>query len=212
MAYALAIAFVLVAVAELGDKTQLLTLVLAARYRPIHVLAGVAGAVLVLQFAATAVGSAVGNLLPRTLLGVFTGVLFVGFGLWTLRPQRDEDAEGEASRASRFGPVAGVAIAFFLAEIGDKTQVLTMTIAADPGAAARSVSLVGLDVPAPSAGPAAFLGVWLGSALGMLLVNGLAIVVGAALGSRLPEKWVRVASGVVFILFGVAALASTFLG
>ncbi|MFA5843336.1 MAG: TMEM165/GDT1 family protein [Coriobacteriia bacterium] len=210
MLAAFTVAAVLVALAELGDKTQMLTLVLASRYRGWQVLAGVTAAVLGLQLLATAFGRAVGGLVPERVLAVVTGLLFIGFGLWTLRPGPDEDAEEEADRGSRFGPILAVAAAFFLAELGDKTQVLTMSIAADPGAAARPLAFLGgwLRGPAPS-GTAAFLGVWFGSTLGMVAVNSLSIVAGAAIGKRLPRRVVARVSGVVFILFGVATLMAS---
>jgi putative Ca2+/H+ antiporter (TMEM165/GDT1 family) len=104
--------------------------------------------------------------------------------------------------------VLGAAGAFFIAELGDKTQLLTMTIAADPGAAGRSLpGLAGLLGPAAS-GPAAYVAVWAGSTVGMLVINGLAALAGTALGSRLSPRLIKRVSGVVFIGFGVLMIAS----
>ncbi len=214
IAYLVATAFV--AVAELGDKTQMLTLVLAVRYRAWQVLLGVTVAVLALQALAVGVGATVGCLVPDTVLGVVTGVLFVGFGVWSLWSARSgtDDAEiaEEASRAARFGPVLGVAAAFFLAEFGDKTQLLTMSIAADPGAAARTLALF-TEAPSIVAGtPETLLAVWLGSTTGMLLVNGLVVLLGAAIGTRMPPRVVARVSGAVFIGFGLVTLGVTSAG
>ncbi len=202
----------LVSLAELGDKTQMLTLVLAARYKPRQVLLGVFLAVLALQALAVAAGGLVGNLLPASTVGIVAGLLFIGFGVWTLRSTSEDDHDPDARARGRFGPVLGVAGAFFLAELGDKTQLMTMSIAADPGVAARSLGFLGGIVPAVEAGPGAYIAVWLGSTLGMMLVNGLAVVLGAALGARLSPHVIARVSGAVFIAFGVLSIASVLLG
>ena len=217
MLYAFAVATILIALAELGDKTQLLALGLAAKYKTWQVVLGVLSAILVLQLVATVAGQLVGNILPDTWLAVITGVLFIGFGVWTIRGGA-EDTEEEASRGSRYGAVLTVAVAFFLAELGDKTQIMTMTLAADPAAVLRAFGGVGpaiesfltesgIDAGALDARQV-FWGVWLGSTLGMLLANSIAIVAGSMLGRRLPEKLIARISGSIFIAFGVLSLAS----
>jgi len=213
--YAFFVATVLITLAELGDKTQLLALVLATRYRAWQVLVGIFGATLLVHFLSTLVGGAVGSLIPQAVLSWIAGVLFVGFGAWTLRG--DSVDEDETPRQPRFGPIMTVAIAFFLAELGDKTQIMTMTIAADPGAALRSFGgtvsswiPAGLSAPSPGSVPA-FWGVWMGSTLGMVIADGLAILVGAVLGKSLPERLITRISGIVFILFGIAIIAGQYL-
>jgi putative Ca2+/H+ antiporter (TMEM165/GDT1 family) len=211
--YAFLVATILVALAELGDKTQLLALMLACRYKPWQVLVGIFGATLLIHLISTALGAAVGSLIPAVLLTWVAGVLFVGFGVWTLRG--DSVADDEAEAPSRFGPILASAIAFFLAEIGDKTQIMTMTIAADPGAAMRTFGGFAAHwLPAnltPPSGAAAFLGVWMGSTVGMVLADGIAIVVGAVLGKTLPEKLITRISGVLFVVFGVGMIAAMYL-
>ncbi len=212
MVAAFIVAFALVAIAEFGDKTQMLTLVLSARYGSKPVLVGVAIAILALQLVAVAAGGLVGALIPRGVLAVLTGVLFVGFGLWTLFfSGKDEDLDEEADKGAGRGPIVGTALAFFLAELGDKTQIMTMTIAADPGAAARSLGTLG-DHLAAGTGPLALVAVWLGSTAGMLLVNGAAALVGTALGSRLSPRLIQRVSGGIFLVFGVLTLAAYFFG
>ena len=210
MLTAFVVATVLIALAELGDKTQLLALCLAARYDPWKVLVGITGATLLIHLLSTAVGEAAGGIIPAFWLRLLTGALFVGFGVWTLRGEADA---GSDTSDGRFGPVVASGVAFFLAEFGDKTQIMTMTVAADPGAALRSLGILGSHIP-PSAAPtkaAAFVGVWLGSTVGMVLADGLAIVVGAVLGKKLPERLITRVAGAFFILFGVASLLSAFL-
>ena len=213
MLYAFLVATILITLAELGDKTQLLALVLACRYKPWEVLVGIFGATLLIHLLSTAAGAAIGNFLPTVLVTWVAGLLFVGFGVWTLRG--DSVDEDEADKPSRFGPILTSAIAFFIAELGDKTQIMTMTIAADPGAAMRTFGgfaahwlPTGLT---PPTGAAAFIGVWMGSTVGMVLADGDAILVGAVLGKSLPEKLITRISGVLFVLFGIGMIAALYL-
>ena len=214
MLYAFAVATVLITLAELGDKTQLLALCLAARYRWWQVLIGIFGATLFIHLFSTLIGQAVGSIIPELWLGIITGVLFIGFGVWTLRGEKDDGDDG--ARTGRFGPIVTVAIAFFLAEMGDKTQIMTMTIAADPAAVLRTfgaagpaisgaLGRIGLNADGLTAAQS-FWGVWMGSTVGMMIADGVAIVVGSILGKRLPERLITRISGALFILFGVATL------
>lgn len=205
MGFAFLSAAVLVAVAEFGDKTQMLTLVFAARYGARRVLLGVAAAVVALQLIAVVAGGAVGALVPQWVLAWITGALFIAFGVWTLVSHGDDDEEHEAGAVGSAGrPILGIAAAFFLAELGDKTQIMTMAIAAEPLAAAKSLGLAtaGADrLPV-------LAGVWAGSVVGMMVVNGLAALAGSALGAKLSPKLVARVSGVAFIGFGVLVIAS----
>jgi len=206
------IALLLVTLAELGDKTQLLVLALAARYRPTHVIVGVAIAVLLLQLIAVLLGTVAGSLLPEKAVAIVAGLLFIGFGVWTWRDASgDEEDEQIAERGRGLGPVLTVAAAFFVAELGDKTQLMTVSIAADPSAALRTLERVIPGLQPPAAGTAGtMIGVWLGSTLGMLLADGVALLIGFLLGARLPERLIRRFAAVVFVLFGVVTLVSAF--
>jgi putative Ca2+/H+ antiporter (TMEM165/GDT1 family) len=217
--YAFVVATILITLAELGDKTQLLALALACKYKAWQVLVGIFFATLAVHLFSTLLGQAVGNLIPDVWLAVITGVLFIGFGIWTLRGDKDGDAERPPSR---FGPIVTVGIAFFLAELGDKTQIMTTTIAADPAAVLRTLGSAGPAVSdaLASMGVTAdgltatqtFWGVWMGSTVGMMIADGLAIIVGVVLGKRIPEKLITRISGVIFILFGVLSLAAALIG
>ena len=212
MGAAFLIALLLVTLAELGDKTQLLVLALAARYRPTHVIVGVAIAVLLLQLIAVLLGTVAGSLLPEKAVAIVAGLLFIGFGVWTWRDASgDEEDEQIAERGRGLGPVLTVAAAFFVAELGDKTQLMTVSIAADPSAALRTLEQVIPGLQPPAAGTAGtMIGVWLGSTLGMLLADGVALLIGFLLGARLPERLIRRFAAVVFVLFGVVTLVSAF--
>lgn len=207
------IAFVLVALAELGDKSQLLLLAFSARYRPIKVLLGAALAIAVLQAIAVVLGQAVGAFVPMRLVALAAGAVFIGFGVHSWIHAGGRDDADEVRPAPRLGPVLTVALAFFLAEFGDKTQLMTVSIAADPAAALRTLGSFAPSVEAPDGGSAGVaLGVWFGSSLGMLAADAVAITAGAILGRRLPGDVIARFSAVVFVLFGIITLASAFLG
>ena len=213
MLYAFLVATIMIFLAELGDKTQLLALVLATRYKAWQVMLGILGATLLIHLLSTVLGAAVGSLIPAGVLTWIAGVLFVGFGVWTLRGDSVDDEVAE--KPSRFGPIMTSAIAFFLAELGDKTQIMTMTIAADPGVALRTFGGFAAGwLPAASTsanGVPVLFGVWMGSTLGMVIADGLAIMVGVLLGKTLPEKLITRISGVLFIVLGVGMIAAMYL-
>jgi putative Ca2+/H+ antiporter (TMEM165/GDT1 family) len=179
------------------------------------VLVGIFVATLAIHLLSTLAGQLVGDVIPRPVLSVITGVLFLGFGVWTLRG--DGDAEDDAP-AARFGPILTAGIAFFLAELGDKTQIMTISIAADPAAVLRALGAAGpaitnalksVGVTAQGLdGTQTFWGVWLGSTVGMMIADGIAILVGAVLGKKLPERLITRISGWIFILFGAGTLAA----
>lgn len=175
--------FALVFLAELGDKSMLLAIAFAARYRPWPVLAGIAIAAFGMLGASVLLGAALGAALPGQALAVFGGLLFVGFGLWTLRGEDDDD--GEDDGAVRSGSVLfGVTMAFLVAEFGDKTMLATVTLATTQSA-----------VPT-----------WLGAGAGMTAASGLAIALARLAGARLPERTVRIVAAGAFLVFGVFLL------
>ena len=173
-----------VALAEMGDKTQLVALMFATRYRAPLVLAGVTAATLAVHLLSVALGEAAGLALPVFWINVLAGAAFIVFGLWTLR---GDTLDEQREQPSRYGPFLTVAVTFFLAELGDKTMLATLTIASKEQS---------------------FVGVWLGSTLGMVLADGLAIVVGQVLGRKIPERTVKVVAAAVFLVAGLWTLAS----
>ena len=173
--------FLLVAASEMGDKTQLLAFSLATRYRrPWMVMGGILTATILNHALASAAGSWISaQLSPRVVAGLLA-ITFVAFGLWTLRP----DALEEGQRSDRFGPFVTTAVLFFLAEMADKTQLATVALAAQY----RSVILVTL-----------------GTTLGMLASDGLAVFLGERLVARVPMRAVRATAASLFFLFGAAS-------
>jgi Ca2+/H+ antiporter, TMEM165/GDT1 family len=180
------LALFFVFIAEMGDKTQLVALAFATRYAAQTVLTGVFAATLLVHLFSVVLGELVGLALPVFWVKLLAGVAFLGFGFWTLRG--DEVDEDKRVAAHRFGPVMTVAIAFFLAELGDKTMLATVTIASQQHD---------------------FVGVWIGSTLGMVIADGLAIIIGKVLGKQLPEKAIKYGAATVFLVTGVVTLAET---
>ncbi len=174
--------FFLVAVSEMGDKTQLLAFSLASRYRrPWVVMAGILVATVANHALAASVGSWVSaHVPPRVMAGVLAAT-FVGFGLWTLKP----DTLEESREPSGLGPFLTTVILFFLAEMADKTQLATVALAARY----RSVALVTV-----------------GTTLGMLATDGLAVFLGERLARRVQMRWIRVGAAALFFVFGAASL------
>ncbi|RJL33583.1 TMEM165/GDT1 family protein [Bailinhaonella thermotolerans] len=172
-------------VAELGDKSQLMAMTFATRFRALPVLAGITIATAVVHAVSVALGGAVGGFIPEKPVAIAAGLAFLGFAAWTLRGDSlDDDESKKAQRATRSALIA-VTIAFFLAELGDKTMLATITLAAREEA----------------------FGTWLGSTVGMVAADALAIVVGRYLGKRLPERTIKIGAAVGFAVFGVLILA-----
>ncbi|NLI91514.1 MAG: TMEM165/GDT1 family protein [Peptococcaceae bacterium] len=168
---------IFVVLAEMGDKTQLLGMAFATRYKATTVLLGVLIATLLNHLLAVALGDFLTNFIPLSTIQLVAAFSFVFFGLWTLR---GDSLDGE-DKKTYFNPFWTVVIAFFIAEMGDKTQLAAIALAA------KYHSL---------------LFVWLGTTLGMIISNIIGIMVGVVLGKRIPEKLVKALSASIFITFG----------
>jgi Ca2+/H+ antiporter, TMEM165/GDT1 family len=174
-----------VAIAEIGDKTQLLALVLAARFRkPGLILLGILCATVVNHLMAGALGAWIASEVRPSILRVIVAATFLVMAVWTLIPDRYEE---EQPMRPRFGVFGTTVIAFFLAEMGDKTQVATATLAA------RYHTLVPVVA---------------GSVLGMLAMDALAILIGGVAAKRLPLNIIRAVAAGLFLLLAGLALAS----
>jgi putative Ca2+/H+ antiporter (TMEM165/GDT1 family) len=172
----------LVFLAELGDKTQLVALMLATRFKAGIVLAGVFVATLLVHAFSVVLGDLAGKLLPHGWIMVLSGLAFIGFAVWTWRGDRLDDENQKVRRIT--SPFMIVTVTFFLAELGDKTMLTTVTLASQYSP----------------------VQVWLGSTVGMVLSDALAIWVGQALGARLPEKAVKLGAAFIFLAFGLFSL------
>ena len=194
-------AFGVVFVAELGDKTQLVAMSLGARHRLRQVVIGLALAYVVSAGLAAVVGGLLGAALPDRALSIGGGVAFIGFAVVELwRARSDDTGEGSADELSVDGrdgratglrrvlgsPIAVVAVTVTVAELGDKTQLATATLAAD-----SSPMLT-----------------WIGATIGLMAAGVLGAVIGRALGDRLPRTALRYASAAVFLAVGVVMILS----
>jgi putative Ca2+/H+ antiporter (TMEM165/GDT1 family) len=173
-----------VALAEVGDKTQLLAFLLAARFKkPLPIIAGILVATLINHGLAGALGAWITQSVSPQVLRWVLGASFIGMAIWTLIP--DEIEEEETQIAQRFGVFGATLITFFLAEMGDKTQVATVAIAAH------------------YAKP---LWVVMGTTLGMLIADVPAVFVGDKLANKIPMRLVHMVAAAMFAVLGVATL------
>ena len=175
------IAFGVIFVAELGDKSQLMALTFATRFNVWPVLIGITAATAIVHLVSVGIGYGLGAALPTGWINLVAALAFIAFGFWTLRGDTLTDEEQEKANRAVKNVVIAVGTAFFLAELGDKTMLATITLATDHG----------------------WFGTWLGSTLGMVAADALAIVVGRALGKRLPEKTIAYGAATLFFLFGI---------
>jgi putative Ca2+/H+ antiporter (TMEM165/GDT1 family) len=179
------ISFGIIFVAELGDKSQLMAMTFATRYPARTVLAAITVATALVHLFSVVLGAVIGAALPTDAISILAGFAFLGFAAWTLRgDELTEDDKERANRGTR-SVFFTVGSAFFLAELGDKTMLATVTLATDNG----------------------LIGTWLGSTVGMVAADALAIVVGQQLGARLPERAIRIGATVTFLAFGVLLIS-----
>jgi Ca2+/H+ antiporter, TMEM165/GDT1 family len=173
-----------VTLAEMGDKTQLLAMAFATRFPARTVLAAVFVATLLNHTLAVATGRLLTAVIPIDVIAFVAAFSFILFGLWTIR---GDSLDGEEKRPNAYGPFLTVGVAFFLAEIGDKTQLATISLA--------------VKYDAPTA-------VLLGTTTGMVLADGFGILVGATIGSRLSDAVIRLVSAGVFVAFGLIGVGA----
>lgn len=173
-----------VALAEIGDKTQLLALVLAARFRkPWPIIVGILLATLANHGIAAELGAWISAMLSPSILRWIIAASFIVMGLWILVPDKDDtDAQ-----KYRYGAFLTTLIAFFLVEVGDKTQIATVLLAAKYS-----------NIPLVVAG----------TTIGMLAVNGPVVLAGQFAAKKLPLRQIRVVAAIIFILLGVLACFS----
>jgi putative Ca2+/H+ antiporter (TMEM165/GDT1 family) len=173
---------VLVAFSEMGDKTQLLAFSLAVRFkRPWPIMAGIFVATILNHALASTLGSWISTQVDPKTMNLVLGLSFIAFGAWTLKPDKDEARD----RTPSFGAFLTTSVLFFLAEMGDKTQLATVAL----GARYQHAVLVTL-----------------GTTVGMLLADALAVFMGHRLSERISMKKIRWAAALLFFIFGAASL------
>ena len=181
------ISTLVVAIAEIGDKTQLLAILLAAKFRkPVPIILGILAATLLNHAAAATLGYFISNWLTGRTFQILVGAAFIIMAGWALIPDKQDDG---AATASRGGVFLTTLIAFFLVEIGDKTQIATSLLAAR----FHQIALVTV-----------------GTTLGMMLANIPAVLLGEAATKVIPLKWVRIIAAAIFAAMGVGVLLAAF--
>ena len=178
--------FMFVVLAEIGDKTQLLAMAFATRYSAGKVLLAVFLATIVNHGLAVAAGHFLSVAMPMRLISFIASLSFIGFGIWTLKGDK---LNGEDKKESKFGPVLTVGIAFFLAEMGDKTQLATIALAVEY----RNM-----------------LNVLMGTTLGMVVADAIGIITGTVMRKHVPEKTIKWVAAAIFIFFGIAGMLRAF--
>ncbi|MFL1376587.1 TMEM165/GDT1 family protein [Nocardiopsis protaetiae] len=168
-------------IAEMGDKTQLVAMSLATRYRALTVILGITAATAVVHIASVFIAEVLGASLPTDWITLVAGIAFLVFGAWTLRGD-EMSAKDEERAASRRIKSAFVTVftVFFIAELGDKTMLTTIAVGTQHD----------------------WLPVWVGSTAGMVAADAIAIALGAVLGKKLPEKAIKIGAASLFFVAG----------
>jgi putative Ca2+/H+ antiporter (TMEM165/GDT1 family) len=182
---ATALSFAVIFLAELGDKSQLMAHTFATRFKPWPVLIGISVATALVHLVSVGLGYGLGAALPTGWISLVAGLAFLVFGAWTLRGDHLTEAEQDKAEQATGSAILAVGGAFFLAELGDKTMLATITLATQHG----------------------WLGTWVGSTIGMVAADALAILIGRLLGRHLPERIIRYGAAVLFAIFGVWLVA-----
>jgi Ca2+/H+ antiporter, TMEM165/GDT1 family len=179
--------FALIIVGELGDKTQLTVISLSCQYKPWHVFAGAMIAFLLVDGVSTVIGGPLLALLPVNVVHLVSGAVFIAFGIFSLLRKNKED---EAVRKTGRFPVFSAFSLVALMELGDKTQIITITLAAQYSPAMVLVGLI----------------------LAFAFLTAIAVLIGARVVSRLPMKWIRLGTSVLFIVLGTLSIAGALFG
>jgi Ca2+/H+ antiporter, TMEM165/GDT1 family len=175
-------AFLLVVLAEMGDKTQFVAMTFAAKYNPFKVLFAIFLGTVANFAMVIVIGQLLIEIVPIDAISLAASVAFIAFGIWTVREEKTK--EGNV-KVSRFGIVATVSIAFFVAELGDKTQLATLSLA------------VQYQNP---------ISVLVGATLAMIVADGIGIVIGVVFCRRIPQRKLKWLSATIFVFFGLVGV------
>lgn len=178
-------ALLMVGIAEMGDKTQLVVIAFTKKHKVLHIVIGVIIAIFLNNLIAVTIGSLISQIIPEAYIDIIAGILFLYFAASSVKKDDDEE---ECKGFCGLGPVIAIGLTFFLAEFGDKTQIATANLAA-----ASKISY-------------AWVSVMLGACAGMIIANAIGLLIGLKLGKNIPDyifKWCAVA---IFAVFGIITL------
>lgn len=179
--------FLLIFIAEMGDKTQLMAMAFTTRFKASQVILAISAATILNNLIAVAAGSLISGVFSINIIKIASFVLFILFGLWTLAGNEEEEGDSKVKKVF-INPFFTVAILFFISEFGDKTQIAAMTLAMNR--------------------PPVY--VLIGASLGMICANLIGIAVGVFMGKTIPSHIIRWVSAGLFILIGLAGFFSIF--
>lgn len=178
-------AFGLIFIAEMGDKSQILAMAFATKYDVKKVLLGIFIGAFLNHVIAVSLGSLFSNIIPVNIISIIAGFAFILFALWSLKMSDDEEA---ITKKVKYGPVITVALAFFIGELGDKTQLAAIALSASS------------EYP---------FYILIGTVSGMFVTGAIAIYVGIKLGNKIPDFFMRLGASVMFYVFGLTKLFSS---
>jgi putative Ca2+/H+ antiporter (TMEM165/GDT1 family) len=179
--------FGIIALAELGDKTQLTAITLCCKQKPLSVFLGTVLALILVNGIGVLIGEALAALLPIYWIGIGAGIIFIMFGLYTLLTK---DAKEMKPRESRFAILTSFSMVTLM-ELGDKTQLAVIALTAKAGGS---------------------LLIFLGASLAFLVVTGIGVTIGVAVQKVVPIRYIRIGAAIIFIIFGALFLLSTIAG
>jgi putative Ca2+/H+ antiporter (TMEM165/GDT1 family) len=187
----LAVAFIAVFLAEIGDKTQLVTITFASKYPPIPVFLGVFLGICMITVLGVAVGILLFEFIPIFYVQILSGAIFIIFGIWTLREAMEEEEEEEVeTKETKKSVFSTTFIIISIAEFGDKTQFMVIALTAQYGDP---------------------ISVLIGAILAFALIVGIGVFVGKKLSERISTKWIEIGAGMLFIILGIIFILEPFI-
>lgn len=177
-------AFLLIFIAEMGDKTQIIAMTFASQYKVKDVIKGVVIGVVLNHGIAIILGRFISTIMPLNTIQIVAGIMFVIFGLMILKDEKTDELNGNKN----LGPIVTVSLAFFIGELGDKTQLTAMTLSTE-----ASYPII----------------ILIGTTLGMVATSGVGIFIGSRISEKIPDITIKIASSIIFIAFGSLKLLNT---
>ena len=177
-------AFLLIFIAEMGDKTQIIAMTFASQYKVKDVIKGVVIGVVLNHGIAIILGRFISTIMPLNTIQIVAGIMFVIFGLMILKDEKTDELNGKKN----LGPIVTVSLAFFIGELGDKTQLTAMTLSTE-----ASYPII----------------ILIGTTLGMVATSGVGIFIGSRISEKIPDITIKIASSIIFIAFGSLKLLNT---
>jgi putative Ca2+/H+ antiporter (TMEM165/GDT1 family) len=189
-------AFGVVAIAEMGDKTQFLVMALTACYKKRDIFIGIIISIIMLNILAVALGTVINKYVPIDLIKLIAGAMFLVFAFTTLKKNDDIQEESCETKKTKLPPFLTIALTFFLAELGDKTQLTILNLSASSEGGETNFLF--------------HIMIFIGGTLGLIFADSIGIIIGIILGKKLPRNVLSLISSAIFAVFGVLTLYDPF--